>query len=149
MFGERANRVRQGATVAAAVVVALVVSSSPSFGKHATKPMPHVTVSGRVLIGNAKSFLRVGTVDRAELFKLVPAYRDLLRSGLSRDSADYHFHLYQANRQFQQALARAATATRVDLVIESGGVRAAGIEVVDLTPRTRAELGLKPAGVNR
>jgi hypothetical protein len=149
MFGERESRVRRSGSIAVAVVAAFAFAGAPCFGKHATKPMPHVTVTGRVLIGSAKSFVRVGTVDRAELFKLVPAYRDLQRSGISRDSADYHFHLYQANRQFQQALTRAAAATGVDLVIESGGVRAAGIEVVDLTPRTRAELGLPPAGVTR
>ncbi len=149
MFGERHSRVRRSVSIAAAVVAAFACAGSPSFGKHATKPMPHVTITGRVLVGNAKSFLRVGTVDRAELFRLVPAYRELQRAGISRDSANYHFHLYQANQQFQQALARAAAATGVDLVIESGGVRAAGIEVVDLTPRTRAELGLPPAGVTR
>ena len=149
MFGERDSRVRRGVSIAMAVVAAFALSVAPSFGKHATKPMPHVTVTGRVLVGNAKSFVRVGTVDRAGLFKLVPAYRELQRAGISRDSADYHFHLYQANRQFQQALTRAAAATGIDLVIESGGVRAAGIEVVDLTPRTRAELGLPPAGVTR
>ena len=125
----------------AAVVAALLLLVSPVYGRHATKPMPHVTVTGRVLVGNVKSFARVGTVDRAELFKQVPSFRVLQRSGVARDSAEYHFLLYRANREFQQALVRAATAAAVDLVVESGGVRAAGIEVIDLTANTRFELG--------
>jgi len=149
MFGDKHSRVRRNTTIAAAMFVASFIAVGRSYGRHATKPMPHVTITGRVLVGNAKSFIRVGTVDRAELFKLVPAYRELVRSGVARDSAPYHFLLYQANRQFQQALARAATASGVDLVVESGGVRAAGIEVVDLTPGTRAELGAPPAGATR
>ena len=127
-------------------VVALILSfgtlATPAFSFHATKPLPHVTITGRVLVGDAKSFARVGIVDRRELFALVPAFRELRRSNVSRDSAQYHFLLYEANRQFQQALVRAASALSVDLVVESGGVRAAGIDVVDLTSRTRVELGV-------
>ena len=123
-----------------AIVVALG-SFTPSALAHATKPMPHVTVTGRVLVGDAKSFVRVGTVDRRVIFATVPAFRELRRSKAPRDSAQYHFLLYEANRQFQQALVRAAKAAAIDLVVDAGGVRAAGIEVADLTALTQVEIG--------
>jgi hypothetical protein len=130
-----------GATGAAALVLLLGLFGSPALARHATKPLPHVTVTGRVLVGDPKSFVRVGTVDRAALFPLVPAFKELRRTRVPKDSAQYHFLLYEANRQFQQALVRAAKVDSVDLVVEAGGVRAAGIDVADLTARTRIELG--------
>jgi hypothetical protein len=141
MGRENLTKARRGTAGAVAIVVALGLFAGPAFGRHATKPLPHVTITGRVLLGDAKSFVRVGIVDRRELFPLVPAFRELRRSNVSHDSAQYHFLLYEANRQFQQALVRAAKALAVDLVVEAGGVRAAGIDVVDLTARTRVELG--------
>jgi len=141
MGRENFNKTRRGTAGAVAILVALGLLAGPAFGRHATKPLPHVTITGRVLVGDAKSFLRVGIVDRRELFPSVPAFRELRRSSVSHDSAQYHFLLYEANRQFQQALVRAAKALAVDLVVEAGGVRAAGIDVVDLTARTRVELG--------
>lgn len=134
-------KVSLGGTCAAALFLALGLFTAPALGRHATKPLPHVTVTGRILLGDAKSFVRVGTVDRRALFPLVPAFRELRRKNVPRDSAEYHFLLYEANRQFQQALVRAASAASVDLVVEVGGVRAAGIDVVDLTDKTRVELG--------
>jgi hypothetical protein len=141
MGRENFTKTNRRATLAVAIALVLGLLAAPAFARHATKPLPHVTITGRVLVGDAKSFVRVGTVDRRELFPLVPAFRELRRSNVSHDSAQYHFLLYEANRQFQQALVRAAKALAVDLVVEAGGVRAAGIDVVDLTARTRVELG--------
>lgn len=129
------------ATGFAALLLAFGLFAAPASARHATKPLPHVTITGRILLGDARSFVRVGTVDRAALFPLVPAFQELRRRKVTRDSAEYHFLLYEANRQFQQALARAAKQASVDLVVEVGGVRAAGIDVFDLTPNTRVELG--------
>jgi hypothetical protein len=142
MAREKFTNNRRGWTGALALILCFGAFATPALARHATKPLPHVTITGRVLVGDAKSFARVGTVDRRELFALVPAFRELRRSNVSRDSAQYHFLLYEANRQFQQALVRAASALSVDLVVEAGGVRAAGIDVVDLTARTRVELGV-------
>lgn len=128
-------------TGAAALVLLLGLFAAPALARHATKPLPHVTVTGRILLGSAKSFVRVGTVDRHGLFPAIPAFRELRRRSVPRDSAEYHFLLYEANRQFQRALMRAASEMSVDLVVEAGGVRAAGIDVVDLTEKTRVELG--------
>ena len=143
MFSRRANRTRKAMSLCFMTLLAAAGFDPSALARHATKPLPHVTVTGRVILGDVKSFCRIGTVDRRDLFKFVPAFRELVRSGVPHDSAEYHFLLYEANRQFQQALMRAAKALGVDLVVEAGGVRAAGITVVDLTPQTSTELGVR------
>ncbi len=60
---------------------------------------------------------------------------------MPRDSARYHFLVYEANRRFLRAIERASVASQVDLIVEAGGVSAAGIEVRDLTELTRSFLG--------
>src|SRR5882724_3651521 len=113
MAREKFTNACRGWTGALALCLCFGALATPAFARHATKPLPHVTITGRVLVGDAKSFVRVGTVDRRELFALVPAFRELRRSNVPHDSAQYHFLLYEANRQFQQALVRAAGALSV------------------------------------
>ncbi|MSR46074.1 MAG: hypothetical protein EXS13_03245 [Planctomycetes bacterium] len=100
---------------------------------HATKPLPRVTISGRVLFGQAKSFRAVGTVDRRAVFDAIPAIKTLRAERVGPNSARYHFLIYEANREFQRAIATVALLRSVDLVVEVGGVAAAGIDVHDLT----------------
>ena len=111
---------------------------------HATKPMPRVTITGKVLVGDAKSFRAVGTVDRRVIFEAIPAIKTLRAERVPRDSARYHFLVYEANRCFQRAVQRASTQTKVDLVVDAGGVSAAGIDVRDLTELTRTLIGREP-----
>lgn len=129
------------ALVVVAAAAAIFVASPESAWAHATKPLPRVTVTGKVLAGDAKSFRSVGVVDRRKVFDEIPAIKTLRAERVSRDSARYHFLLYEANRRFQRALEQAATRSAIDLVVESGGVSAAGIEVVDLTAATKLALG--------
>jgi len=123
----------------------LVMSSSlgTAFG-HATKPMPRVTVTGKVLLGDAKSFRAVGVVDRRQVFDAIPAMRALRAERISPDSARYHFLVYEANRSFRRALQLASSSSKIDLIVEAGGVSAAGIDVMDLTELTRSMLGRVP-----
>jgi hypothetical protein len=114
-----------------------------AFG-HATKPMPRVTITGKVLVGDAKSFRAVGTVDRRAVFDAIPAIRTLRAERVPRDCARYHFLVYEANRCFQRAVQRASVASSVDLIVDAGGVSAAGIDVRDLTELTRSLLGRDP-----
>lgn len=111
---------------------------------HATKPMPRVTVTGKVLLGNAKSFRAVGVVDRKAVFDAIPAMKTLRLERVPRDSARYHFLVYEANRCFQRAVQLASVESNVDLIVEKGGVSAAGIDVRDLTDLTRSLLGREP-----
>lgn len=108
---------------------------------HATKPLPRVTVTGRVLLGDDRSFRTVGVVDRRAIFDALPSIRMLKVERVPRDSARYHFLVYEANRRFQRAIERASVASQVDLIVEAGGVSAAGIEVRDLTDLTRSFVG--------
>lgn len=100
---------------------------------HATKPLPKVAIRGKVLVGDAKSFHSIAIVSRREVFDVIPAIRTLRAEKTGKDSARYHFLVYEANREFQRALLAAAARRGVDLVVEEGGVEAAGIEVADLT----------------
>ncbi len=116
------------------VIVALVVClvGTDSALAHATKPLPKVSISGKVLIGDAKSFHSVAIVDRRQVFEAIPAIRTLRAEKTPRDSARYHFLVYEANREFQRAITAAASRRGIDLVVEAGGVQAAGIEVANL-----------------
>jgi hypothetical protein len=130
------------AALAVVAVTSSIFIADPGYASaHATKPLPRVTVTGKVLVGDAKSFRSVGVVDRRKVFEEIPAIKTLRAERVSKDSARYHFLLYEANRRFQRALDKAATKAAVDLVVESGGVSAAGIEVVDLTAATKLALG--------
>ncbi len=115
-----------------AVLVVIGLAVDPAAG-HATKPLPKVAIRGKVLVGDAKSFHSVAVVERREVFDVIPAIRTLRAEKVSKDSARYHFLVYEANREFQRALIAAAARRGVDLVVEAGGVEAAGIEVHDLT----------------
>lgn len=137
---------RAKAIAIAWVIAALFGADLTPFGSvglasaHATKPMPRVTVTGKVLVGDAKHFKAVGTVDRRAVFDAIPAIKTLRAERVARDSARYHFLVYEANRCFQRAVQRASFESKVDLIVESGGVSAAGIEVKDLTELTLLQL---------
>ncbi len=111
-----------------------------SISAHATKPLPRVTISGKVLLGDSKAFRTIATVDRRKVFETIPAVRTLRTEKVARDSARYHFLIYEANREFQRIVGLAALRQSIDLVVEAGGVLAAGIDIVDLTPATLAVL---------
>jgi hypothetical protein len=70
--------------------------------------------------------------------------RTLRGERVARDSARYHFLVYEANRSFQRALQRASFESKVDLIVDAGGVSAAGIDVRDLTELTRSMLEREP-----
>lgn len=129
------------ASWAGPVVVCVVLGVAAEASAHATKPMPRVTVTGKVLLGDVQSFRAVGVVDRGKVFDEIPAIKTLRAERVPRDSARYHFLVYEANRLFQRALAMASHQSGIDLVVEAGGVCAAGIDVVDLTGVTKAGLG--------
>lgn len=129
------------ALAAVVATVTIFVGRPESAAAHATKPLPRVTVAGKVLVGDPKSFRTVGVVDRRKVFDEIPAMKTIRSERVPRDSARYHFLLYEANRRFQRALEIAATKSAIDLVVESGGVSAAGIDVVDLTAATKLALG--------
>lgn len=131
----RARTVR-AATLAAMLLLLL----GGSLSAHATKPLPRVTISGKVLFGDARSFRSVATVDRRSVFDAIPAIKTLRTERVERNSARYHFLIYEANREFQRLVGLAALRQSIDLVVEAGGVMAAGIEVLDLTPATLAAL---------
>jgi hypothetical protein len=107
--------------------------ATPTLWGHATKPMPRVSVTGKVLLGDPKSFRAVATIDRRLLMEAIPAYRALRTEAVARHSARYHFLIYEANRELQRVVAVAAGREGVDLVVETGGVAVAGIDLVDLT----------------
>jgi hypothetical protein len=107
---------------------------------HATKPLPRVTISGKVLLGDTKAFRTIATVDRRRVFEAIPAIRALKVEKVARDSARYHFLIYEANREFQRVIGLAALQRSIDLVVEVGGVMAAGIDIVDLTSSSLAVL---------
>jgi len=109
------------------------VAFCPASFAHATKPMPRVSVTGKVLLGDPKAFRAIGTIDRRALMDRIPAYRALRSESVARHSARYHFLIYEANRELQRVVASAARLHGVDLVVETGGVAVAGIELVDLT----------------
>ena len=125
--------------LALAALVGANILSGP-FGTeasaHATKPMPRVTVTGKVLLGDAKSFRKVAVVHRRTVFEALPPIKTLRAEKVPKDSARYHFLVYEANRSFNRALLKAAAQLKVDLVVDAGGVSAAGIDVVDLTALT-------------
>lgn len=115
------------------VVLLAVIALAPMVPAHATKPLPRVSITGRILLGDAKSFHAVATVDRTKVFAAIPAIKTLLAEKVPHNTARYHFLIYEANREFQRAIATAARSLGTDLVVEQGGVSAAGIDVVDLT----------------
>jgi len=109
------------------------VVATPALWGHATKPMPRVSVTGKVLLGDSKSFRAVATIDRRAVMEQIPAYRALHAESVARHSARYHFLIYEANRELQRVVTVAAQREGVDLVVEAGGVAVAGIDLVDLT----------------
>ncbi len=127
-------------SAAAALILILGIGSEHALAFHATKPIPRVTVSGKVVLGNAKRFHTVATVDRRAIFEATSAIRAMRADRVNRDAARYHFLIYEANRAFNRAVELAAEQAGVDLVVESGGVEAAGIAVVDLTKLTLESL---------
>ena len=136
-----------------ALAVALAVLGGPALlpslgnglaSAHATKPLPRVTITGKVLLGDVKSFRAVGVVDRKVVFDSIPAIKTLRSERVPRDSARYHFLVYEANRSFQRAVQRASITSKVDLIVEAGGVSAAGIEVRELTELTKSYVGKTP-----
>lgn len=120
------------------LVAALSCSEAVAF--HATKPIPRVTVTGRVLLGSAKYFHSVGTLDRRRVFHAAPAAQTIRRERVPRDSARYHFLVVEANRAVGRALEEVALRAGVDFVVEQGGVEVAGVDVIDLTDLTLAYL---------
>lgn len=123
-----------------ALAALLALTPLGSVSAHATKPLPRVTISGKVLLGDTKAFRTVATVDRRKVFDAIPAVRTLRTEKVVRDSARYHFLIYEANREFQRVVGLAALRQSIDLVVEVGGVLAAGIDIIDLTPATMAVL---------
>src|SRR5262249_57918608 len=111
---------------------------------HATKPLPRITITGRVLLGDAKHFASLGTVDRKAVFDAIPAIRTLREEHLTKDSARYHFLVFEANRVFQRALEVAAGDRSVDLVVARGGGSAAGLAAIALTEPTQEALARRP-----
>lgn len=111
----------------------VLLVSSPALVGHATKPMPRVSITGKVLLGDPKSFRTVATIDRRLLMEQIPAYRALRTESIARHSARYHFLIYEANRELQRVVVLAARRHGIDLVVEAGGVAVAGIDLVDLT----------------
>ena len=111
----------------------VVAAMCPILAGHATKPMPRVSITGKVLLGDPKAFRSVATIDRRLLMDQIPAYRALRAESVARHSARYHFLIYEANRELQRVVGVAARRLGVDLVVEAGGVAVAGIDLVDLT----------------
>jgi hypothetical protein len=126
------------------LTLGMAVACAGLASAHATKPMPRVTITGKVLVGDAKAFKAVGIVDRRVVFDAIPAIRTLRAERVARDTARYHFLVYEANRAFQRAVQRAAAESKIDLIVDAGGVSAAGIEVRDLTELTRSLIGREP-----
>jgi len=114
------------------VVSFLGMTTVPVLG-HAIKPQPRVRVTGTVLLGSTVGFSGIATVDRRRVFQSIPAWRTIVAEKLSRNTARYHFLLKEANDAFRRALEQVAVDNGVDLVVDSGGVEATGLEVQDLT----------------
>ena len=86
-----------------------------------------------VLLGNAQKFTKAATVNSAEVFKNIPAYKQIQTDGLTEKDAKYWILLEQANKDFNKALGEVAKAGSLDLVAEAGGITANGVDVADLT----------------
>lgn len=127
------GRVARRLAVALAACLGLIALLGAPASAHATKPLPRVTIRGKVLLGDAKSFHAVGEVDRRAVFESLPSIKTLKAEKVARNTARYHFLIYEANREFHKAVTTAAHKLEVDLVVDAGGVEAAGIEVADLT----------------
>ncbi len=109
------------------------VATATPHARHAIKPAPRVVIRGEVLAGNPGAFRSLGVVERKAVFLQIPAYQTLVRERLSRTNPRYHFLLRQANDAFRAAMTRVAVQNGVDLVVETGGVSAVGLEIQDLT----------------
>lgn len=109
------------------------LAASPASPAHAIKPAPRVVISGEVLMGMPSRFSQVAEVDRRAVFEAIPAIRTIREEKLSRKSARYHFLVVEANKVFHKAMAKIAGTHGVDLIVVRGGVKAAGVEVSDLT----------------
>jgi hypothetical protein len=86
-----------------------------------------------VLYGNAQKYTKVATVNSAEVFKNIAAYKQIQSEKLTQKDAKYWILLEQANQAFSKALEDVAKAKGYDLVTEVGGVTATGVEIPDLT----------------
>lgn len=92
-----------------------------------------VVTESMVLFGNAQKFSKPATVNSAEVFKNIPAYKQIQSEGLTQKDAKYWILLEQANQAFSKALGEVAKAKGNDLVTETGGITATGVEIPDLT----------------
>jgi hypothetical protein len=86
-----------------------------------------------VLLGNAQKFTKPAIVNTAEVFKSIPAYKQIQADKLTEKDAKYWILLEQANKDFNKALAEVAKVESHDLVTEVGGVTATGETIPDLT----------------
>ena len=99
------------------------------------------TITGDVYLGDKNSFDNPCVIIRKQIFEKIPAIQTIKREKLDKNSARYAFLIKQANKDFREAVEKAASAKGYDLVVERGGIRADdGTRINDITDEVITEV---------
>jgi hypothetical protein len=71
-----------------------------------------------VYYGNLKKYSRPAEVNAKKVFKVIPAYKEIIDKNIPTDSAQYLVKLEEANKVFKKIIASYAEDNKYDLVCE-------------------------------
>ncbi len=103
-------------------------------------PLPTVQleaeITGRVYYGIKSTFdpakkQKVGTVRSQDVYLQIPAYQEIVKEGVERNSARWNKLMKKATAVFKRAIKSVASNSNCVLVVEDGGV--SGYPITDLT----------------
>jgi hypothetical protein len=115
------------------VMTVLLALHTPAVAADGEKEKKIVVNEQMVLYGNAQKFSKPATLKSADVFKNIPAYKQIQSEGLTQKDAKYWILLEQANQVFSKSLAEVAKDKSYDLVTEAGGITADGVTIPDIT----------------
>ena len=127
----------QGAPERAVRVARAKLAGAPT----AVKSKVKVLDTAGVYYGNASTSKTPSVIEAQQVFDVIPAYREIVRRGLTEDDPDYWVLLKKANKAFKAAVKRGAKKDDKDLVAEVGAIELTdGGAIPDITDTVVAEV---------